>query len=153
MVSFNAAKTKLLSVNRFKEPFLPSVSMNGLQLPESDHAKLLGLTLTNTFSWNQYIEDIARAAARKVGSLYRARGYLSEESIFYLYKATIRPCMEYCCHIWAGASRESLNLLDRIQKRISTIVGPILSSRLQSYSSSKCVFTLLILQILPRSLF
>jgi len=142
LVSFNAAKTKLLSVNRFKEPFLPSVSMNGLQLPESDHAKLLGLTLTNTFSWNQYIEDIARAAARKVGSLYRARGYLTEESIFYLYKATIRPCMEYCCHIWAGASRESLNLLDRIQKRISTIVGPIFSSRLQSLSHRRNVSSL-----------
>ena len=40
--------------------------------------------------------------------------------------------MKDWCHIWAGASRESLNLLDPIQKCISAIVGPILSSRLQS---------------------
>ena len=36
MVTFNSTKTKLLSVNHAKNPFLPSISMNGTDLEESD---------------------------------------------------------------------------------------------------------------------
>ena len=61
--------------------------------------RLLDLTFSNDLTWNNYIESIAKSAAMKIGSLYRARNFLSSESILYLYKATIRPCLEYCCHI------------------------------------------------------
>ena len=94
LVTFNASKTKLLSMNRFKDPFLPSIVMNGAELPENKHFRLLGLTFSNDLTWNNYIESIAKSAAMKIGSLYRARNFLSPESILYLYKATIRPCLE-----------------------------------------------------------
>ena len=93
-------------------------------------------------SWNNYIENIARTAAKKVGSLYRARKLLTPESILYLYKATIRPCMEYCCHIWAGASAASLSLLDKVQKRVANLIGPELSSKLQPLSHRRNVASL-----------
>ena len=90
LVSFNASKTKFLSMNRFKDPFLPSIVMNGAELPENKHFRLLGLTFSNDFTWNNYIESIDKSAAMKVGSLYRARNFLSPESILYLYKATVK---------------------------------------------------------------
>ena len=142
LVTFNSSKTKLLSINRFKNPFLPSVMMNGAELPENSYFRLLGLTFSNDFSWNNYIESIAKSAAMKVGSLYRAQNFLSPESILYLYKATIRPCIEYCCHIWAGDSADCLSLLDRIQRRITNIVGPDLSSKFQSLSHRRNVASL-----------
>jgi len=116
LVSFNASKTKLLSINRFKDPFLPPVMMNGVDLPENSNFRLLGLTFSDDFTWNTYIESIAKSAVMTVGSLFRSRNFLSPDSILYLYKASIRPCMEYCCHIWAGASTNYLGLLDRIQR-------------------------------------
>ena len=33
----------------------------------------------------------------------------------YLYKSTICPCIEYCCHVWAGAPSCYLELLDNRQ--------------------------------------
>ena len=30
--------------------------------------------------------------------------FLSPEVALYLYKSVMRPCMEYCCHVWAGAT-------------------------------------------------
>ena len=142
LVSFNATKTKLLSINRFKDPFLPPVMMNGVKLPENCNFRLLGMTFSNDFSWNTYIELIAKSAAMKVGSLFRYRNFLSPDSIMYLYKATIRPCMEYCCHIWAGASNSCLSLLDRIQRRITNLIGPNLSLRLHSLSHRRNVASL-----------
>ena len=52
--------------------------------------------------------------------------FLSPEVALYLYKSTIRPCMEYCCHVWAGAPSCYLELLDKLQKRIRRTVGPSL---------------------------
>ena len=130
LVTFNCTKTKLLSINRYKNRGDIPISMADKSLPESSGFRLLGLNFSNDLTWNEYIKSIAKRAAMKVGSLYRARRYLSLECIIHLYKSLIRPCIEYCCHIWAGSSAVVLSLLDRIQKRVVNIVGPDLASKL-----------------------
>ena len=57
--------------------------------------------------------------------------FLSPEVALYLYKSTIHPCMEYCCHVWAGAPRCYLELSDNLQKCICRTVGPSLSLSLE----------------------
>jgi hypothetical protein len=132
-VTFNATKTKLLSFNRHRDPRLVPVEMNGVDLPEETSFCLLGLTFTQSMGWKPYIQSIAKAASRKVGSLYRAQRFLTPESIFCLHKSTIRPCMEYCSHIWGGAPRsQGLDLLDRVQKWVVNLVGPELSAGLHT---------------------
>ena len=50
--------------------------------------------------------------------------FLSPEAAFYLYKSTIQqPCMEYCCHVWAGACSCYLEIIDKQQKQICSSVG------------------------------
>ena len=124
LVTFNATKTKLLSFNRHRDPLLVPVEMNGIKLPEDTSFHLLGLTFTRSMDWKPYIQPIVKAVSRKVGSLYRAQRFLAPESILYLYKSTIRPYMEYCSHIWGGSPRShGLDLLDRLQKRVVSLVG------------------------------
>ena len=96
--------------------------------------RLLGLPFTNDLSWNKYIDQISKSASKKVGSLYRARQFLTEEIILYLYKSAIRICMEHCCHVWCGASAASLGTLDKIQRRLRYLVGDDLFSKLQPLS-------------------
>ena len=57
--------------------------------------------------------------------------FLSPEVALCLYKSTIRPCMEYFCHIWAGAPSCYLKLLDKQQKRICLTVFPSLAASLE----------------------
>ena len=57
--------------------------------------------------------------------------FLSPGVALYLYKCTIWPCMEYCCHVGAGAPSCNLELLDKIQKRICRTVGTSLASSLE----------------------
>ena len=142
LVTFNAGKTKLLSVSKCHRATPFSIPMNGKDLPENNSFRLLGLTFSNSLTWNEYVEAIAKSAAQKVGSLYRARAYLTPECILYLYKASIRPCMEYCCHLWAGAPAHLLNLLDKIQNRVSNMIGPQLSLKLQPLSHRRDVASL-----------
>ena len=55
---------------------------------------------------------------------------------------TIRPCMEYCCHIWAGAPSCFLELLDKLKKRICRIVGPSLAASLEPLAHRRNVASL-----------
>ena len=57
--------------------------------------------------------------------------FLSSEVTLYLDISTIGPCMEYCCHDWAGASDCYLKLLDELQKRICRTVCPSLAASLK----------------------
>ena len=50
--------------------------------------------------------------------------FLSREVALRLYKFTIWPCMEYCCHVLAGATSCYLEMLDKLQKWIYRTVGP-----------------------------
>ena len=57
--------------------------------------------------------------------------FLSPEVALHLYKSTIRSCMEYSCHVWAGAPSCYLELLHKLQKRICRTVGPSLAASLE----------------------
>ena len=117
LVTFNATKTKVLSLNRHRDPLLVPVEMNRIELPEENSFYLLGLTFTRSMDWKPYIQSIAKAASRKVDSLYRAQRFLTPEPILFMYKYTIRPCMVYCSHIWGSAPRShGLDLRDRVNE-------------------------------------
>ena len=68
--------------------------------------------------------------------------FLSPEVAMYLYKSTICPCMEYCCHVWAGAPSCFLELLDKLQKGICRTVGPSLAASLELLAHRRDVTSL-----------
>ena len=102
--------------------------MDGSVLEEKTSFKMLGLTFCSKLDWGSYIVSIAKTASKKIRALIRSLRVLSPEVALYLYKSTIGPCMEYCCHVWAGAPSCYLELLDKLQKRICRTVGPSLAA-------------------------
>ena len=105
---------------------------DGSVLEEKSSFKMLGLTFSSKLDWGSYIISIAKNASKKIGALIRSMKFRSPEVALYLYKSTIRLCMEYCCHVWAGAPGCYLELLDKLQKRICRIVGPSLAASVLS---------------------
>ena len=131
LVAFNSSKTQSVLHSRLKRDGVqPSLQMSTNTLQEEHTISLLGLTLRSDLSWKTYIQNISKKAAQRIGSLYRASRYLPPESIMYLYKATIRPLMEHCCHLWAGAPKTHLQLLDRVEKRVKNLIGQPLANEL-----------------------
>ena len=98
--------------------------MDGSAFEEKSYFKMLGLTFSSKLDWGSYIISIVKTASKKIGALIRSMKFLSPEVVLYLYISSIRPCMEYCCHVWAGVPSCYLELLDKLQKRICKIVGP-----------------------------
>ena len=116
--------------------------MDGSNLEEKIFFKMQGLTFSSKLDWGSYIVSIAKAASKKIGALICSMKFLSPEIALYLYKSTIRPCMEYCCHVWAGAPSCCLQLLDKLQKRISRTAGPSLAVSLEPLAHRRNVASL-----------
>ena len=131
LVDFNAGKTQLFLFDRSNNNGSINVKVGGSILEEKSSFKMLGLTFSSKLDWGSYIISIAKTASKKIGALIRSLKFLSPEVALYLYKSTIRPCAEYCCHVWAGAPSCYLDLLDKLQKWICRIVGPLLAASLE----------------------
>ena len=61
---------------------------------------MLVLSFSSKLDWGSYIRSIK---------------FLSSEVALYLYKSTIRPCMDGCCHVCAGVPSCYSELLDKLQ--------------------------------------
>ena len=91
---------------------------------------MLRLTFFSKSSWCSYTISIAKTASKKIGALIHCMKFLSPEVALFHYKFTIQQCMEYCCHVWAGAPSCFLELLDGLQKQICR-TSPSLAASLE----------------------
>ena len=142
LVHFNTGKTQLVSFERSNNTGAIDVKIDGSVLEKKSSFKMLGLTFSSKLDWGSYIISIAKTASKNIGALIRSMKFLSPEFALYLYKSTIQPFMEYCCHIWAGAPSCYLELLDKLQKRRCRTVGPALAASLKSLAHSRNVANL-----------
>ena len=134
LVNFNAGKTQLVSFDRSNN--------NGPILEEKSSFKILGLTFSSKLDWGSYTISIAKTASKKIGALIRSMKFLSPEVALCLYKSIIWPCMEYCCHVWAGAPSCCLDLLGKLQKWICRIVCPSHAASLEPLAHRRNVASL-----------
>ena len=104
--------------------------MDGSVPEEKSSCKMLGLTFSSKLDGDSLTLSLLQKLSMK---------FLSPEVALCLYKSTIRPCMEYCCHIWAGAPSCCLELLDKLQKGICKIVGPSLAASFEPLAHRRSV--------------
>ena len=131
LVDFNVGKTQLVLFDRSKNTGAVDVKMDGSVLEENSSFKMLGLSFSSKLDWGTYIICIAKTVSKKIGALICSMKFLSAEVALYLYKFTMRPSIEYCCHVWTGAPSCYLELLAKLQKWICRTVGPSLAASLE----------------------
>ena len=142
LVDFSAGKTQLVSFDLSNNTGAIDLKMDGSVLEKTSSFKMLGWTFSSKLDWSSYIISIAKTASKKIGALIRSMKFLSPETALYLYKSTIRPCMEYCCRVWAGAPSCYLEVLIKLQKQICRTVGPSLAASLEPFVHHRNVASL-----------
>nr|CAH7716667.1 unnamed protein product [Callosobruchus chinensis] len=66
--------------------------------------------------------------------------YFSPSNLLTLYKAQIRPSLEYCSHIWGAAVPTTLSIIYAVQRRAIRLIGnPVLTCHLQPLSHRRAV--------------
>ena len=115
-------------------------------LEEKSSFKILRLTFSSKLDWGSYIISIAKTASKKIRTLIRSIKFISPEVAICPFKSTIRPCMEYCCHVWAGVHSCFLELLGKLQKQIYMTVDASLAASIEPLGNRKPWFHFFILE-------
>ena len=106
--------------DQFRNTSAIDVKVDGSVLMEKSSLKMVGLSFSSKLAWDSYIISIRKLPPRKLGPWFILwRFFLLK----LLYEATIEPCMEHCCDVWAGAPSCYSELL---QKRICRTAGSLL---------------------------
>ena len=129
LLDFKAGQTQLVLIGWSNNAGAVDFKRYGSVLEKKPSFKMLGLTFSSKLNWGCYIISIGKSASKKIGALIRSMKFLSPDVALYLYKSTIRPCMESCCLLWAGATGCYLELLDKLE--ICKTAGPLLAASLE----------------------
>ena len=114
--------------------------MNVDELDTSTSFTQLGLSLSSILTWKTHIHSLAKHASQKLGFLARACGSFLSSHILTIHKSQIRTSLEYRSHVWGGAPKSTLFLLDKVQsKAIRFINNPNLTKSLQPLSHRRLV--------------
>ena len=113
---------------------------------------------SKTYSWTEPLLNwfgtptlslLLKLPTGKLGLWFILRSFILPNLLWY----SILLCMEYYCHVWAGAPSCYLELLDKLQKRICRTVGPSLAASLEPLAHGRNVASLsLFLSLFYRTL-
>ena len=124
-ISFEPSKSQTLHISSsHREPWpTPALTFNDTIIAEQSSLQLLGVSFDSPLSYRRHIRNIAVRANQRLGQLKKASPFLDCSSRDRVYKAFVRPIMEYCPLAWMGAAETHLQQLNRVQRRALHIIG------------------------------
>ena len=125
-VKFAAEKTQALLISRSREDanlLERQLKFGEDTLTIKDSINILGIEVDSKLSFDRHLESVARKASLRVTLLRRVRHLLDAEGLMTLYKAQVRPIMEYSPLSWMSSARRHLSLLDKVQRRAERLIN------------------------------
>ena len=102
-------KTKKYN-NRFK------LRLDNVEISHVDAYKFLGLTVDQSLTWNNHINDLSKKCSSSIGILNKVKNFLQEPALLSLYNTLILSHINYGITAWNSVGVSAKNRL-HIQKR------------------------------------
>ena len=85
-----------------------SVNIHGFSVPCVSSAKILGVTLDESLSWNDHINCMCTSLSKRIGLLRRVRSFIPIDYRIVLYYGLIQSTLDYCCVVWRNTPEKNL---------------------------------------------
>ena len=126
-LQLNPDKCKELRIDfkQKKDQFDP-ISINDRQLQVVNHAKILGLTISENLQWNDHISKTVKKANKRLYCLTQLiRAGVPVSDVVQFYSTCIKPTLEYGAEVFHHSLSKYLeNDLEHVQKRSLAIIFP-----------------------------
>ena len=98
---------------------IPNIKIDGIDVEQVDHAKLLGITISHELSWNEHVENIGTNAGKLLYMLYQLkRAGFSQSDLVTVYLSVDRPILECAFPVWHTHLQQYLSdNIETIKKR------------------------------------
>ncbi|GAB0208860.1 hypothetical protein GRJ2_003351700 [Grus japonensis] len=120
-MNFNKAKCKVLHVGQLSPKH--NYRLGGEWIESSQKEKDLGVLIDEKVNMGQQCALAAQKANCVLGCIKRSVTSRSREVILPFYSALLRPHLEYCVQLWGPQYRRDMELLERVQRRATKLIG------------------------------
>jgi hypothetical protein len=119
-MKFNIDKCKVMHFGA-KNPEV-EYNMNNVKLEVISEEKDLGVVISNTFKVSKQCAKAASKGNQILGLIKRT--FISKEKnvLLNLYKALVRPHLEYCIQAWRPHLVKDINLIEKVQRRATRMI-------------------------------
>ena len=87
--------------------------------------KDLGVTFDNKLNFDKHINNIKNKSNKILGLIRRNFKFLSKDMFVKLYKALVRPHLEYGQSVWSPYLQRQIDAVERVQRRATKLVPNI----------------------------
>jgi hypothetical protein len=123
LMLFNVEKCKVMHFG--KNNMNASYSMGGVVLDVVKEEKDLGVIIQDDLKVSKQCTKAVTTANKILGMISRAFVYRSRDIVLQLYKALVRPHLEYCIQAWRPHLQKDINLLEKVQRRATKMVDAL----------------------------
>ena len=96
--------------------------MGGTILSITVKEKDLGVTMNANMKVSEQCRIVASKGNQVLGMIRRNITYKDKSLIVPLYKAIVRPHLEYCIQAWSPYLRKDIDMLEKIQRRATKLI-------------------------------
>ena len=124
-MKFHPAKCKVMHMgkdNPKKDYQMKSSDGKLHTLEETEVEKDLGVQVDNKLKFSQHIQTKVNKANKILGCLKHTFKFLNKEVLGMLYKALVRPHLEYASTVWSPQLKRDQDSIERVQRRATKLV-------------------------------
>ena len=129
LLNFHPDKCKVLTVgnvnavqNNDARPYYLKKGNTPHTLEHVTEMKDLGVIIDNALSFDEHIQKIVSKANKLAGLIRRSFVFLDEVIFKRLFKAIVRPHLEYCHAVWNPHKLKHIDALENVQRRATRFV-------------------------------
>ena len=100
-------------------------SINGKPVEKINLEKDLGVFISNDLKWSVQINSAISKANQVLGLIKRTFKFPNEDSICKLYKAFVRPHLEYGVVLWRPHWKKDIKAIESVQRRATKLIPTI----------------------------
>ena len=117
-LNLNVSKCSFMLISRKRSHSVvsPLLIKSNTALEQVHRVKYLGVLLTSDLTWTEHIRRICNKTRRLIGLMYRRFHHCHPDLMLKLYKAFIRPHLEYAPQVWDPYLIKDIELVERTQK-------------------------------------
>ena len=120
-MSFNPKKCQVLHLGRSNPE--ETYHISGEVIGPCASVRDLGVQVDRNLDFQEHIQLQVNKANRILGMVRRSFEYLDSDSLVWLYKALVRPHLEYCHHIIYPRFKRDFRLIESVQRRATKFLS------------------------------
>ena len=122
-MQFKSNKCKVMHVGHRNERAI--YNMGNHRLEEVEEEEDLGVLIHRALSFSNNCAVAVKKANHMAGHIYRTVTHKSIQTVVPLYKALVKPHLEYCSLVWSPYLNKDILSIEKVQRRVTKMIPSI----------------------------